>query len=236
MMNMEITRDVEIECVLPDKYRKTETLSLGGMRREVTMGINGDVLFYDDGGQAAMMGMDPAKPGPVHDETVKNLRREMIGLLAAWLVQVPDPARYTFSHAGVAEAPDGKADILDLKGPGDLALRLFLDAASHRVLMTTRESTALDQKDLQALQEESQRKLQANPDVKEAMRELREAMDKLPKRPITIEMRLSDYKSKGGLSLPHTMAVSGNPQASEEWSLTGFKLNPSLKPDRFEKK
>ena len=41
----------------------------------------------------------------------------------------------TFSYAGQAEAPEGKADVIDVKGDGNFAARLFIDSKSRLPLM-----------------------------------------------------------------------------------------------------
>lgn len=45
------------------------------------------------------------------------------------------PLEYTYG--GTAEAPDGKADIISVKGDGDFAGKLFVDQKSHLPLMFT---------------------------------------------------------------------------------------------------
>ena len=41
----------------------------------------------------------------------------------------------TFSYAGEAEAPEGKADVVDIKGPANFAARLFVNSQTHMPLM-----------------------------------------------------------------------------------------------------
>ena len=41
----------------------------------------------------------------------------------------------SFGHAGQAEAPEGKADVLDIKGAGNFSARLFIDSKTHLPLM-----------------------------------------------------------------------------------------------------
>jgi hypothetical protein len=41
----------------------------------------------------------------------------------------------TFSYAGVAEAPEGKADAVDVRGSGNFAARLFVSAETHLPVM-----------------------------------------------------------------------------------------------------
>ena len=43
----------------------------------------------------------------------------------------------TFTYVGKAESPDGEADVLDAKGEGNFAARLFVDAKTHLPVMLT---------------------------------------------------------------------------------------------------
>ena len=43
----------------------------------------------------------------------------------------------TFTYVGKAESPDGEAEVLDAKGDGNFAARLFIDAKTHLPVMLT---------------------------------------------------------------------------------------------------
>ena len=43
----------------------------------------------------------------------------------------------TFSYAAVAEAPQGRADVLDVKGEGNFALRYFINSETRLPIMVT---------------------------------------------------------------------------------------------------
>jgi hypothetical protein len=84
--------------------------------------------------------MDPATMTPEQKAELEKTRllqnrkeyaRLALGMFAA------SPATYplTFTYAGEAEAPEGKADIIDVKGEGDFSVRLFVDQKSHMPLM-----------------------------------------------------------------------------------------------------
>jgi hypothetical protein len=60
----------------------------------------------------------------------QDYARLALGLFAA------SPAYpLTFSYAAMAEAPQGQADVLDAKGEGNLALRLFISRQTHLPVM-----------------------------------------------------------------------------------------------------
>lgn len=63
----------------------------------------------------------------------QDFARLSLGLFAA------APASYPldFRHAGVAESPDGRADIIVATGPNGFAVNLFVDATTHLPLMVS---------------------------------------------------------------------------------------------------
>jgi hypothetical protein len=65
----------------------------------------------------------------------------------------------------------------------------------------------------------------------------KEAQERFEKTPdVDYRWAFSDYKSVGGLNLPHrvTKIESGTP--NEEWEISKIKVNPKLSPDKFVKK
>jgi len=62
----------------------------------------------------------------------QDFARIMLGMFASSFSGYP----LTFTYAGQAEAPQGKADVLDAKGP-NVTLRLFIDRATHLPIMVT---------------------------------------------------------------------------------------------------
>jgi len=57
-----------------------------------------------------------------------------------------------------------------------------------------------------------------------------------PPQEVTFEMRLADYKKVDGVMLPHTITQSVDGKATEEWTITQYKVNPKMKPETFVKK
>jgi hypothetical protein len=56
-----------------------------------------------------------------------------------------------------------------------------------------------------------------------------------PPNPITIETHLSEFKTVGGLKLPHLITRGVNGQTNEEWEFKNYRINPNLKPNTFTK-
>jgi len=63
---------------------------------------------------------------------------------------------------------------------------------------------------------------------------IREAMERAPE--VDVRLAFADYKSVNGISLPHRIVRSEGGTPTEETDISKYKINPSLKADKFEKK
>jgi len=82
------------------------------------------------GGAAPAAGTPAAPPDPT--ATLRqDFARLTLGMFATSFSSFP----LTFSYAGQAEAPEGKADVVDVKGPANFAARLFINSQTHVPLM-----------------------------------------------------------------------------------------------------
>lgn len=235
--NTEVSSEVQVDLLLPDKYRRTELISTPMMNLEVTVAMSGDKLLYDDGGMAKMAGVDPMANETQRAETMKSLRQDLFRMFTVLLLSPPSSVPFTVTYVGVAEAPDGKADILEVKAPDDVTLRLFLDTTTHRLLMATQQAKTVDAEQVKTLTEKYTKAATApGADANAIRQQMRDEMAKLPKKDVTVEMHFTDYRAVSGLLLPHHMTTDVPSQGLEEWTVSSFKVNPSFKPDRFEKK
>lgn len=50
----------------------------------------------------------------------------------------------TFTYAGVAEAPQGKAEVIDVKGPANFAIKLFINSKTRLPIMVNWQVQAQD--------------------------------------------------------------------------------------------
>jgi hypothetical protein len=66
------------------------------------------------------------------------------------------------------------------------------------------------------------------------MKEAQERFEKAPE--VDFRWAFSDYKSVGGLNLPHRMTKLEAGTPNEEWEISKIKINPKLSPDKFVKK
>ena len=66
-----------------------------------------------------------------------NAVKQDYARLALGLFAASSAYPLTFSYAAIAEAPQGRADVLDVKGEGNFALRLFINSETRLPIMVT---------------------------------------------------------------------------------------------------
>ena len=151
---------------------------------------------------------------------------ELARLSLALLLAPPPSMPLEFAYSGEAEAEDGKADVVDVKGPSSFAARLFLDKTSHRPLMLVYKGVA------QGMVMRTQT-VEGPPDPARIERLKQDTVAPSPPPLVDINMFFDDYRSIDGVWLPHhiTRSVDGKP--TEEWTFKTIKVNPAFKPDTF---
>jgi hypothetical protein len=168
-------------------------------------------------------------PQQAQERLQQSVRAEFARLMLGWLLMTPASFPVEFSYAGEAEAPDGKADVLEVKGPNNFALRFFLDQKTHRPLML-----AYSGKKPRVV---TRTMSHSAPNEAELDKQLKDAEAEAAKQPdVEYQIRFSDYREVNGVALPHRLSKAIDNEVNEEWELTKFKLNPALKPEKFEKK
>jgi hypothetical protein len=268
--NFNLEGDTEIFFELPDKFRRNESLTLGGggsgiERTEILNGgeisteVSGDFGgrgrgrfgggFPGAGGGAAGGADGRGAPSPEVQERLRdfqrlNLQSEVSRLLIALLLTSDTPFRWI----GTAQAPEGSADVLEVKTPDGVATRVFIDTITHMPLMLTWTGPAA-----RGFGGRGQgRRAQGAGDQAGPPPEGRAAGDQPPAAgsadqpqgrrgrgaqgpPATLEMHLSEYKAVNGIQLPHLITRGASGETNEEWMIKSYKINPNLKANTFTK-
>src|SRR5687768_13418072 len=132
----------------PDKMHRLEELAMGGMVGgpviERTMVLNGATSWEDSqnrggmgGGMRIMINQGPGPgggqmtPEQLNEARTRRMRVQMYRLTAALIAD----AGSAWVDAGIAESPDGKADILEIKEETGRTLRLFIDQGTKLPVM-----------------------------------------------------------------------------------------------------
>jgi hypothetical protein len=122
--------EFEINCELPDKFvRKDE---IPAQDTDITVaGFRGDELIQSPSGRGGARG---GAPNPTQ-QRVAVLKQDFVRLtLGAFATSFPT-FPLTFKYAAEAEAPEGKADVLDVTGPANFVARLLVLRDTHLPVM-----------------------------------------------------------------------------------------------------
>lgn len=131
------TGQIEIDLDLPDKYLRTDAGSAAfGMTR--TEGFEAARPFLEVAPNSPGMRIqidnpasDPVRAKAALKRSQTDLARLLLGLTGG----TQPGFAVTYAYGGQAESPDGKADIIDVTGPDDFKVRLFVDSETHLPLM-----------------------------------------------------------------------------------------------------
>ena len=220
--------EFEIQAELPDKFARRDEFPAQDQGPTVT-GFNGDRFVQIPAPQPP-----PARPGGPPPPTPQQLEaqarvqlgnakqdfaRLMLGLFAASYPSHP----LTFAYVGQAEAPQGRADVVDVKGPGDFAARLFVDAKTHLPIMLS----------WQARQPTPRGRGPGGPPPAGAPAAGGPPAGG-PPPPVENRLYFAEYRSFDGLQLPTRVrrAVAGD--TTEETTFDRFRINARVDPRRFE--
>lgn len=231
--------DFEIELLLPDKYKRTENMTLMGGAAQVTRidGFNGEQMFNDSSSSGGMvMIRRPGEGDPkMQAAQLRSMKTDVARNLIAWLLTAPESYQIDFTYAGEAEASEGKADVIEASGADGFSARLFLDKQTHKPLMLSYRAVLPKM----VMRMEGGRPAANREEIEKRAQEIeKEAQAEAEKsKPAESEIQVfySDYKMVDGVQLPHHLTRSVNGDVNEEWEVKKFKINPPLKADKFKK-
>ena len=123
--------EFEINCELPDKYVRKDEIPAQDTDATVT-GFVGDQLI-----------LSPAPPnragGPaplvVAQQRLVGLKQDFARLMLGIFAASFSPYPLTFKYLAEGDAPEGKADILDVAGPANFSARLVVQRDTHLPVM-----------------------------------------------------------------------------------------------------
>jgi hypothetical protein len=204
--------EFEIAMELPDKYVRKDEIPAQESDPS-TVGFNGaDLIQFPVPTAPPARAGGPPPPTPAMLEAARmtrlaNVRQDFVrltlGLFAASFNSYP----LTFSYAGVAEAPQGKADVIDVKGAPNFAARLFINAETHLPIMITWTAPAPPQRGMPG-------RGPSGP-------------------PPETRLYFGEYRDANGLQWPFRLRRAVGPDTVEETTFDGFKVNGRIDQKKF---
>ncbi len=210
--------EFEIACEMPDKYVRKDEIPAQESGPTST-GFNGSDLIQvpepatptpPPGRAGAPAGPPPAAQlEAMRKARVTTLKQDFVrwtlGMFAGSVSAYP----VTFSYVGQAEAPQGKADVIDVKGEANFAVRLFINSETHLPIMVSWTAPA---------------------------RGMGPGRPGGPGGPAPVEYRIyyGDYRDVDGLQWPFRLRKATGAETTEETTFDRFRINPKIDARKFE--
>jgi len=226
----EMSGDIKFDIADPKHYLYVDSFSPMPGMPPISIGsaLDGDAQW--SGPVSAPMGgvMIRTDGGGDQARLRARLEKDLTRLSVALLAGSNLPG-VEFTYAGPAESPEGKAEVLEVKGPGDFKGKLFLDEKTARPMMLVyqevprrmamrRSGPGMAPPPADGHGGAPAVSVPAAPELKEA------------------QMFLSDYKSENGVSFPRTVTIKVQDGPTEEWTVQKVRLNPAFPADHFKKR
>jgi hypothetical protein len=218
--------EIDIRLALPDRYVRVDKLSVGQMSAEVATGFNGDLLIQRAKGSDGRGFGPAAPPSPSLAEageraTLAGVRQDAALMLLGFFCTSLDLHPLNFTYGGVAESPEGRADVLELGSVNGSTARLFIDSQTHLPLLVSWMA----------------------PDLLAAARTFGAAGQAIPPDPSALLARLpsvehrlyfGDYRAVGPVRWPFRLRRSVAGQPSEEVAFDKLIVNPATDARAFD--
>jgi hypothetical protein len=194
-----------------------------------------------------------AAPTPAQLEAQRNARllvakqdfaRLALGLFAGSLETYP----MTFAYAAQAQAPQGTADVLDVRGAGNFAARFFVASDTHLPIMVSWQAPPTGVVVVTPGQPAPRTvapgavivnapaapAANASAEEKDAYaREVAALRQKALTTPVESRLYFADYRDVGGVTLPFRVRRAIGADTTEETSFDRFRLNTRIDPRKF---
>jgi hypothetical protein len=187
--------------------------------------------------------MDPRRARVISIK--QDLARLTLGLFAA------PPAAYplTFSYAAIAEAPQGKADVLDVKGEGNFTLRYFINSETRLPVMVTWTTpptnviVTIPGKPAPASVAPGAVVVTGPPapaagaskeETDKYAKEVLALRSKAQATPVEHRLYFADYRDVDGVKFPFRLRRAIGTETTEETTFDRFRVNAKIDPRKFE--
>jgi hypothetical protein len=258
--------EFELAMELPDKYMmRTVLANMGQMSIYRNAGFNGNGLInlidqppsLGGGGGGGMQVITRAAGGtamapgatPTAEQKAESDRAQVLShkrdfaRLALGLLGSSYPAfPLEFSYAGEAEAADGKAHVIDVKGAEDFTARLFIDTKTNMPLMLSwmaLEPLVMQQTINRGGGPGQPMVMSGNMSAEERTKMMedmaaRQKEAEANRKMVEYRVHYSNFRAVGGVKMPHTLqrSVAGKPV--EEMTFESIKVNPKIDAKKFE--
>jgi hypothetical protein len=248
--------EFEIAMELPDKYVRKDEVPAEESEPTST-GFNGDDIIQlpvqPAGGRGRPGGPAPPPPNPQQLEAQRRARllqikQDFVRLTLGMFADSTTAYPLTFGYAAQAAAPQGTADVLDVRGEGNFALRLFINSQTRLPIMVSwqappagvvvttpgQPAPATIAPGAVVIPAPAPPAASASQEEKDAYaKEVAGLRQKAQATPVEYRLYYADYRDVDGVKLPFRLRRAIGADTTEETTFDRFRLNTRIDPRKF---
>ena len=274
--------DLELAMELPDKYvTRSVVVNMGTMSVYRNAGFNGNgvinevenppnlsgggatIMFRTAGGPAPGQAATPEQKAAMDQRMLMTAKKDFARMTVGMFGSSYEAFPVEFSYAGQADAPEGKAHVIAVKGADNFDAKLFVDTKTNLPLMLSwsdREPMVMTQNinrgggpgggqtmvmggggsTVTAGGRGGQPVTQGGQPMTEEERakmladaEARMREAEAARKIVEYRIYYSNFKPVNGVLLPHTLQRSIDGKPSEETTFEEIKVNPKIDTNKF---
>jgi hypothetical protein len=265
--------EFEIFLQLPDRYLRADE-SPFEETDPTSAGFSGDTLIQFPAPPSGPAGPMPGRPAPggpppagathaagpgaapggkpmmdPRRARVNSLKQDFTRLWLGLFASSPTAYPVTFAWSAMAEAPQGQADVIDVKGDGNFALRLFVDSKTKlplmvswslpptNVIITVPGQAAPKTVAPGAVVVQGPAAPAAGAPKEETDKYAKDVLalrSKAQATPVEHRLYFGDYRDVDGVKFPFRLRRAIGTETTEETTFDRFRINAKIDPRKFE--
>jgi hypothetical protein len=253
--------EFEIAMELPDRYVRRDEIPAQESGPTSTGFNTGELIQFPAPAPPNMAGRAGAPP-PTAEQMdaarrtrLSGVKQDFVRLTLGMFADSFSSVPLTFSYVAKAEAPQGKADVLAVKGPDNFTARFFVSENTHLPIMVTWTAPPPPQRGGGGrggpARGDAPPARESGPATPERgggpAREGPPSRGDMPpasagqagrggpaSAPPESRLYYADYREVSGLQLPFRLRRAVGADTVEETTFDGFKINPKIDPKKFE--
>jgi len=251
--------EFEMSIELPDKYLRKDEFP-AEESDPTSVGFNGANLVQNPppviAAPPARAGQPPPTPEQLDAQrkarlaaSVTTAKQDFARLALGMFASTFDAVPLTFAYVGQAEAPQGKADVIDGKGAGNVSWRLYVNADTHVPIMLSwqgpptgvvitvpgqplPQSVAPGAVVVTGPPAPAATASQAEKD--QYAKDVQALRTKTQAAPIEYRLYYADYRDVEGVQFPFRLRRAIGTDTTEETTFDRFRLNTKIDPKKFD--
>jgi len=247
--------EFEIALELPDKYVRKDEVPAEESEPTSTGFNGGDPIQLPAPAAPGARPGGPAPPAPNPQQVeaqrrarLLTARQDFARLALGLFAGSTDAYPLTFGYAAQAAAPQGTADVLDVRGEGNFAVRLFINSQTRLPIMISWQAPptgvvvttpgqpppATVAPGAVVIAAPAAPAASASQQDKDAYaKEVAALRQKAQTTPVEYRLYYADYRDVDGVKFPFRLRRAIGPDTTEETTFDRFRVNTKVDPRKF---